>query len=363
MPEKIVHLIGQLRRGGAEKQLYHLVRALRDRGWPQSVVSFDRGGAWRERLLGLGLPVAEIPRHPIKPWRLWRLWRIVRVARPRILVSWSSHVGVYAHWLRGVGRPLHVLNVRSDFTVDSHAGGASRELSICRGALEKADYVVANSAWGLEVLRRQGVRLRRSAVIRNIIASQGRANPGEPAQTPRIVAVGSLKPLKAYDVLLEGLASLAAGGSQFELSIAGSGSEGPRLVEMAARLGLSERVRFLGEVADVPGLLARAHLAVHPSRSEGLCNAILEAMAEGLPVVACAVGGTPELIEDGYNGLLIPPGLSEPLAEAVGRLLRDPPLRARLGGAALDSVQHRYNESSIADQYEHVFRSLGEFDV
>ncbi len=358
MAEKIVHLIGQLRRGGAEKQLYHVVRALIERGWTQSVVSFERGGVWRDRLLALGVPVAEIPRHQIKPWRLWQLWRIVRAVRPRLLVSWSWHVAVYAHWLRGVGRPRHVVNVRSDFTVDTHSGGASRELPSSRAALEKADYVVANSAWGLEVLRRHGVRLRASTVIRNIVAGQGRASPGEPAGTPRMVAVGALKPLKAYDVLLEGLARLAAAGGKFEVSIAGTGPEGPRLVELAARLGLGDRVHFLGEVDDVPGLLAGAHLAVHPSRSEGLSNAILEAMAEGLPVVACAVGGTPEVIEDGTNGLLAPPGRPEALADAVGRLLRDPPLRARLGSAALASVQDTCGEKRIADQYEQVFRSL-----
>ncbi len=108
----------------------------------------------------------------------------------------------------------------------------------------------------------------------------------------------------------------------------------------------------------MPGLLATAHILAHPARSEGLSNAILEGLAEGLPVVACPVGATPELVENGRNGLLVPVGEPEPLARAIGSLLDDACLRQRLGQAGLELVRDRCRESSIVDQYEAVFRRL-----
>ena len=139
-------------------------------------------------------------------------------------------------------------------------------------------------------------------------------------------------------MLLRALGLLAAAGNKFELLLAGTGGERTRLEELAHRLAIADRVTFLGEVPDVPGLLATAHLCAHPATSEGLSNTILEAMAEGLPVVACPVGATTEIIEDGRNGLLVPGRSPEALASAMRRLLADSELRGRLGSAALETV-------------------------
>jgi glycosyltransferase involved in cell wall biosynthesis len=175
---------------------------------------------------------------------------------------------------------------------------------------------------------------------------------------PRIVAIGSLFPLKSYDVLIEAMAILAANATGCELLLAGRGGEQPRLEALANQLGVAERVKFLGDVEDVPGLLGTADVFAHPAITEGLSNAILEALAEGLPVVACPVGGTPEIIEDGQNGLLVPVRQPQALAHAIGRLLNDACLRRRLGQAGAALVRDRFGESSIVDQYEKVFQRL-----
>ena len=164
------------------------------------------------------------------------------------------------------------------------------------------------------------------------------------------MAVGALKPLKSYDILLRALSVLAAEGKQFELLLAGKGSDRERLQGLACELGLAECVTFLGEVADVPALLASAHLLVHTAMSEGLGNTVLEAMGEGLPVVATSVGGTPEVIEDGLSGLLIPPGDVPAFVDALRRLLDDAELRRQLGrGAAISSTLpgRRYHRRTI----------------
>ena len=305
-----------------------------------------------------GIPIHTIPRCRFKPRRLLTLRRLVRRECARIVVSWSSHVAIYARWLCFAGRPARVFNLRQDLLVDARTGNPRTSLRWYRGALEAADIVVSNSNHSLLALAGRGIRFRASEVIRNMVPAAGRGSPKVSVAATRIVAVGSLKPLKAYDVLLQALAILAKQGKTFELLLAGDGPERASLESLARELAIEDRVTFLGPVDDVPGLIAGAQIVAHPSKSEGLSNTILEAMAEGVPVVATAVGAAPEIIEDGRSGLLVPPGCPESLAASLGRLIDDPDLRDRLGREGLRYVRRECDESQVADGYERLFRRL-----
>lgn len=351
----IVHTIGQLTRGGAEKQLALLSLALRARGWSQTVVSFSCSGPWKSILEDGGIPVHEIPSSPVKPYRWWKTNQVIRRERPDLLMAWSLYTGVYTRYLIGCGAPARIQGVRGNLTVDSNTGLESNQLRWGRLAVEKADYIISNSRWGVNVLRSKGLRIPRALVVPNIVDAQGRAEAAKEVETLRIVAVGTLKRLKGFDVLLRALAPLQGGGFRFELLIAGEGPERDSLRYLASSLGLADSVRFLGEISDVPALLSHAQLAVHASRSEGLSNAILEAMAEKLPVIATAVGGTPEIIVDGVSGLLVPPDDPPALANAVKRLSADPQLRGRMGEEALRWVRRYCSESAVAEAYEAAF--------
>jgi glycosyltransferase involved in cell wall biosynthesis len=353
-----MHLIGQLGHGGAEKQLWRLSTAMSRLGWPQAVVAFSAGGAWGPRLLEAGIPVACVPNHRLKPWRLWRLFRLVRRQRPQVVVSWSIGAAAYARWVCGRRGPLHVAGVRLDLTVDSNTSQPARGFWWIKDALEHADCAVSNSRRNLDILRERGVRFRRAEVVRNIVPAPGRARPGVPTPTPRIISIGTLNPRKAHDVLLRAAALLAGRGKPFELWIAGDGPERGRLERLAAELGVANRVRFLGELPDAHELLAEAHILAHAARSEGLSNAILEAMAEGVPVVATPVGATPEFIEHERTGLLAAVGCPQSLADALARLLDDPGLRQRLGQAGLERVRGECNEEGVVRRYAEIFRSL-----
>ena len=133
---------------------------------------------------------------------------------------------------------------------------------------------------------------------------------------------------------------------------AGQGGELERLRAMSRELKIDDRVHFLGHVQDVPGLLAASDLFCYPSLADGLPNAVVEAMAMGLPVIASAVGGVPELIADGENGLLVTPQDVRQLTRSITRLLDDDGLAARLGARAATSVRAQLDFNACCEAWE-----------
>jgi L-malate glycosyltransferase len=140
--------------------------------------------------------------------------------------------------------------------------------------------------------------------------------------------------------------------------VAGDGSERARLEALAAERGLGDRIRFLGERRDIPRLLAALDVFVLPSISEGLSNAILEAMAAGRPVVATAVGGNPELVREGETGLLIPSRAPQALSAAIEALLLDPDRARRLGSAGARRAAEQFALPRMIEGYERLYEEV-----
>jgi glycosyltransferase involved in cell wall biosynthesis len=167
-----------------------------------------------------------------------------------------------------------------------------------------------------------------------------------------IVFVGRLVPEKGVDLLIRAFAKLAEKVPVAKLILVGDGSEKPCLQRLAKELGVLEKVTFTGFVphSKVPELLRKASVFALPSRFEGLPNALLQAMAAALPCVATSVGGVPDVIKDGVNGILVPPEREDLLAEALETVLLNKALAMRLGENARRSVSH-LRLSSITDFY------------
>lgn len=352
---KIIHLIGQMERGGAERQLLYLAKELKHRGWDQVVVTFNPGQPWDALVTEMNIPLMVVQRRSSRLRRLYQLSRIVQREGPAIIHSWSNHTNVYARWLV-VKVSAKVFSFRNNPTVDRMGRATHRVLNA--SIYRAADCVISNSAAALESARAVGVNLRRTEVIRNIVIVRGRARPWEDVAVPRVVAAGALVPIKGYDTMIEAFGKLASEGQAFELLVAGDGPERSRLEQLATTVGLGNRIKMLGPIEDVPALFATAHLAVHPSRSESLSNTILEAMAEGLPVVATDVGGTREILSHGQNGLLLPPNEPALLAAKVKELLESPSLREKYGAASFRAVEDRFDVERVTAQYESVYRSI-----
>lgn len=140
--------------------------------------------------------------------------------------------------------------------------------------------------------------------------------------------------------------------------IIGGGRREAEMRHLAAEMGLTGRVHFLGQRDDVPDLLAALDIFVLPSHSEGVSLALLEAMAAGLPVIASRVGGLPEVVTDGDNGLLIPPKDPEALAAALARLLDNPALAQKLGENARRQVQENFSLDRLGREINEIYREL-----
>ncbi|PYV08947.1 MAG: hypothetical protein DMG07_24340, partial [Acidobacteria bacterium] len=159
-----------------------------------------------------------------------------------------------------------------------------------------------------------------------------------------ILSIGRLSREKDQATLLRAFAELRrrAAATPLVLVVAGDGPERERLAALASRLGMGAACRFAGHVADVRPLYSMASALVLSSRSEGTPNVLLEAMAARVPIVATAVGGVPEMLQDGVSALLVPPESPADLAAAVQRLLADPARAADLARAARAVAAERY---------------------
>jgi glycosyltransferase involved in cell wall biosynthesis len=333
--------------GGAQAYVASLLPALVG-GFDVAVAAHGNGPLrdaaerWGVRFL----PLRHV-RRAINPWRdavgLLELVRLLRRERPDILHASSSKAGVLGRLAAAAARvPIRIFTVHG-WAFTAHSGLAARLYRYADRLVRPLTTVTVCVA---EHERETGLAARtcteaQTIVIPNAIDARAFPRTHRESKLPRLVAVGRLKAPKDFATLVRAVADLPE--QSCELLIVGDGPDRPRLEAEIERVGLDGRVRLAGERADVPDLLAGADVFVLSSASEGMPISVLEAMAAGLPVVASRVGGVPELVADGETGLLVPPGDSEALAQALRGLLADARLRHRLGDAGRVRVRERFD--------------------
>jgi glycosyltransferase involved in cell wall biosynthesis len=183
---------------------------------------------------------------------------------------------------------------------------------------------------------------------------------GLPLDRPIALFVGRLKASKAADVLLHAWKSIHARHPQALLILAGDGPQRAQLEALGQELGIAESVRFLGHCNTMLALYQAADLFVLPSWSEGMSNALLEAMACGLTPVATAIPGNIDVVTDESDGLLVAPGDAAHLAAALARLLENAALRACLAAAARQTILARFSLEQTARQYADLYQHLAQ---
>jgi glycosyltransferase involved in cell wall biosynthesis len=338
---RVCLLIGQLGLGGTEKQLVLLADGLHAQGIDTTVLVMFHGGPREDALRAAGIPVVHLGfQRRSAGWRMppgnvaafVRLVGHLRRLRPDVLHAFLFHSYVTAApAARLAGVPVLVAGRRG---LGDFKRGRPLLLAMESTATRMTDHLVANAeAVAVDTRCERGVRPGKITVVRNGLPDSAfdNAPPATIAtELPVVLCVANLKIYKGHRYLLEAVARLRARGLPCTLVLAGDGPERPALERQAGRLDID--VRLLGVRTDVGQLLARADIAVLPSLEEGMSNAVMEAMAAGRPVVATDVGDTGELLRD--RGIVVPPAAPGALANALERVLTDPPLAARLGRQA-----------------------------
>jgi glycosyltransferase involved in cell wall biosynthesis len=348
--------------GGAERQLHGLARALRQQGAEVVVLTHAVAGA---------PPVEEVDGVPVRRWirtipagplfgLTYMLSTLVALLRLRGRYDVVHCQQLYLHapvavLCQALGGPPVIVRLASTGPLaDVRAMRAMRGgLAMLRLAA-RAWRFVALSREGVAQARGLGVAPERIALIPNAALVSDGAPVGRPAGGEFLLYVGWLRKEKGLDSLLDALAQTE---TRIDLWLVGDGPERAALEARARALGIADRVRFVGQVPDPSPYYARARLFALPSWGEGLSNALLEAMAFGLPVVATRIGGTVDLVEDGVNGLLVEPGHPGQLAGALSRVLSDEALAGRLGTAARRTVLDGYTMARVVERYLDLYRA------
>jgi glycosyltransferase involved in cell wall biosynthesis len=373
-PDRVLFLIDSLGMGGAERMLVNYLQHLdTNRYEPRVCVFWIRdGNPIAAEIERLGVPVDLIPVSGIRDFkRVASLVGYLRKHRIDLvhtqLETVTVHGGIAAKIL---GIPaIHTLHT---FAYPNATAREIRRSKITWFALRNFhDKIIAVSAAVGEYAIAEGrVPREKISVLYNgidtgyfrrgsdIDRAAVRKALGIPPDAALAVTVAVLRREKGIQYLIEAWPEILESVPNAYYLIVGAGPYEDQLKSLAATYRLTDRVLFAGARSDIPAILGSSDLFVLPTLGDVLPTVLAEAMASGLPIVASGVGGVPEMVEPGKNGLLVPPGDQTQLAAACVHLLRTPDEARRLGQGGLAIVEARFNVRKQVQELENTYRGL-----
>ncbi len=354
---KIAYVIDDLAYGGAQRQLSLLVRALPD-GYVPIVVSMSGNvHPFADAMRQDGVRVVSLPRRTNNDvGRLWGLGRTLKESGADLVHGFLDAANVYAYLsARTLRRPV-VLSFQSDRL--RLTGVRARVLA---WTLRRADRVLVNSRAGRQLLLETiNVSPSRVEYIPNWSqCGDGDARPLPAENGDKVIgSIGRFAPPKRLHLLIEAFGDVHRRVPAARLVLMGSGPEKDSLVRRVEQLELERWVEFLEPRLDVAGVLRRFHCFVLSSGYEGLPNAAIEALAEGVPVIATPSGDVSDLIIDGKTGTLVNGDQAGALADAIVRVLSDTELLRNARTCGPELVRRKFSMSAALDRLLPVYDSL-----
>lgn len=357
-PHKVCHLRATNFFGGPEKQILEHCLCLDASRWAGVVATFREGRNAVEldtRARDGGLETFQIEtRSSFSPGAISLLRSELATRGIDVLVTHgykSDLVGLFAGWGRTIPHFVHMRG----FTGEDWKVKLYERLDLA--VLRHVPGVICVSEGTRRLLIDRGVDASRAHTVHNAVHVTKEFSTvdlhdafGIPDGARVLVAAGRLSPEKGHGILIDAFSRLAEKHGDLQLLILGDGPLAATLAHQAAHLPGSKRVHLAGFRRDVLGCLAASTLVVNPSYTEGLPNVVLEAFVAETPVIATAVGGVPELIEDSRTGLLVPSGDAEALAGAIEHALGDPPAARAMADAARQLVEREFTFEAQADR-------------
>jgi glycosyltransferase involved in cell wall biosynthesis len=355
----VLHLQKVAGISGSEAHLLSLLPELKERGWNVRFLMLHEHepGAWdfARELRARGIPLDAIPlAADVDPVAFFRIAGYLARLGPTILHTHLVHADVYGQLTGALtGVPIRVstkhgfneFRENRGFALGDRAIAslAHTHIAISRGLARYLEEVEGFDGASFEIVH------------------YGIEPDGEPrsyaGDVPRLLCVGRLIPIKGHIVLLRAFAQARQRVPSLRLDIAGRGPLEPALRALAKELGVGDAVRFLGYVAPIQRAIEDAAAVIVPSMGEGFGMVALEAMERARPVIAAAIGGLGELVEDGVTGYLVPAGEAEPLADALVRLTSDLPKAAEMGTAGRRRALEQFLQERCTDRTELLYRA------
>ena len=367
----VLHLVNRFWIGGAERQFVERLRRHPD-GFRAVVGCLEASGPMLSQVRALGyeprvFPLLGSMLRPNTAVQIGRMAALIRKEGIKVVHGTDFNtnlLGLAAAKLSGakaIVSRVDLGHLRSGF------GKWHREAEKLNARL--ADLVVANAEAVRDVcIREEGVKPQNVMVVRNgLDLSLFDGLAAQPLQAPLpdgplVAVIGNLWPVKGHRTLVEAVAKLPPALHRFRFVCAGEGPEREFLTRRIAELGLAERIVLLGHRLDVPALLVRAQAACLCSSAEGLSNALMEAMAARLPIVATDVGGNPELARE--NGMLVPYGDAAALAAGLTELLSAPERMRAMGQRGRQHIELELTMDRMAEGHGALYRrALGKTEL
>ena len=355
---RIIHLIHQLGAGGAENGIINLANHIDRQRFEMAICAFVGKGSQTHRLGTDRIELFELNKRAGNDLKLpFLLFRLFRKWRPDIV-----HTHAWGTLCEGV---LAAKVARIPIIIHGEHGTiqqTKRTRYIQKSVWRMTDRVLSVSKYHAQKLARTvGFPVQRITVLPNGVDSDRfqRGNRGRSfvrkADDILIGTVGRLVPVKNQMVLIDAFSKLCNQDFNIKLIIVGDGPLRHQLQTVAKDTGCADRIEFLGRRSDVPEIMRAMDIFVLSSYSEGMSNTILEAMSSGLPVVATAVGGNPELVLNGKTGLLVPTNDPEKLERALCLLIRHEEMRKEMGMRGRERVKKYFSLRGMIDNYEKLY--------
>lgn len=351
----ICFLAGTLARGGAEKQLVFMLRALRRTNARLRVLSLTRGEAYEKEIRELNVPIEWIGKARNRGRRVYEILRAVQRNPPDIFQSSHFYTNIYVG-LAGKILARHTIGaVRSDLTYEMQS-----HQMLGRWQISLPKFLITNSALAYRRVIERGIAPQKVEIVKNVVDSQNQRRCTEIRRDFRILFVGRLDANKRPDrfIDLADRLSRKMPEKRLRFQLAGDGVLRENLENQAAACGLTrDKLEFSGVCENMPEVYARADLLVSTSASEGTPNVILEAMAHGLPIAATDVGDVGELLKN-RRGLAVAPNDEKSLTHAVELLINRADLRAEFGANGKKYVLENHSIESLQNRLEQIYGNI-----